>query len=188
MDNKYILKKLISALNSFSDHELQQLATLFKEPAVNEAIVKVIEGTLALRNVKRKSKIITTIKSSARTEVKRETPEKNNVTASEIKIGTHYKNQIEQKFAALLANKNLFPSTKDVVNVVNTSFHWRINYIDFYKRGRRDLIQKCIRKLSTYSEREQRKMIKSFLECVKEQPGEKDQQYRILFKILAGDE
>ncbi len=188
MDNKYILNKLISALNSFSDHELQQLATLFKEPAVNEAIVKVIEGTLALRNAERKSKIITTTKSSARTEVKRETTKKNNVTERDIKKGTHYRNQIKQKFATLLANRNLFPSTNDVVNAVNASFHWQINYVDFYRRGRRDLIQNCIRELSTYSESEQRKMIKSFLEWVKEQPGEKDQQYRILFKILAGDE
>ena len=58
MNNKDILDKLMSALNSFSNHDLRQLAILFKEPDVNEAIVKVIEGTLALRKAERKSKAV----------------------------------------------------------------------------------------------------------------------------------
>ncbi len=188
MNNKDILNKLMSALNSFSNHELRQLAILFKEPDVNEAIVKVVNGALALRKAERKSKAVTEKKLSTRTEAKGKSTEKNHVTKREGKIGTHFKNQIEQNFATLLANKTFFPLTKDVIYAVNRSFNWQISYNDFYKRGRRYLIRKCLRELSTYSESEQRKMIKSFLEWVKKQPGETDQQYRTLFKILARDE
>ena len=239
MENEHILNKLMTALNSLSDKELHQLASLFEQQEASQALIKLIESTLALREAERKSKSEIPKKPTEGKEFKGESREIDNVSIqnrqggvhsmddirdtfalreaerkskSEIpkkptegkefkgesreidnvsiqnrQGGVHSMDDIRDTFVALLNDRNIFPSIKSVVKALDASFNWGIAYKNFLKRGRRDLIKKCLRKLDSSTEREQRKMLKSFLSRIEKQVGEMG-QYRELLRILAGNE
>jgi hypothetical protein len=74
-----------------------------------------------------------------------------------------------------------------VVEAVNSEFQCGLNYSDYRKRGRKDVIKKCLSHLSNLPERKQISLIKSFFAKVYQKHGELD-QYRNFFRILAGYE
>ena len=185
MGTSDILNKLMSALNSFSDRDLRDLADLFNEPGANEAIAKVIQGTLSLREAKRRSKLSSKRRSAVSIAHKERDIEK---AIPESNSGLSSAEQMRKELTSFLLDKKIFSSTRDVVHAINISFGRQIDYRDFYKRGRRDLISRFLRELSSYSEEEQRRMIKEFMGQVNVQSAETDEGYKRLFKILAGDD
>ena len=187
MENEHILNKLMTALNSLSDKELHQLASLFKQQEASQALIKLIESTLALREAERKSKSEIPKKPTEGKEFKGESREIDNVSIQNRQGGVHSMDDIRDTFVALLNDRNIFPSIKNVVKALDASFNWGIAYKNFWKRGRRDLIKKCLRNLDSSTEREQRKMLKFFLSRIEKQVGEMG-QYRELLRILAGNE
>ena len=185
-----ILEKFVSMLARFTDKELRELKTLFQNPNASHAIVNLIEGTLELRRLRSSNRSIARTVAQKKGEPARNDIEREEIPKRSVSKGISPINNFSHRFAGILQSKKLFPSTKDVVKAVNESFSWGIEYEDFYKRGRRDLIQHCLGRLADIREDKRRRMIRSFVKDIRAKKGSEDldRQYRELFKILAGDE
>ena len=187
MNNKYILSKLTNALNSFSDGDLRQLAALFSQPKVGEALVKLIDSTLALREAERKSK-----KRAQEITIHEAKPEKEAFRRKDQPIANSRRknnamSELRDNFVTVLNDRTLFPSTKDVVEVVNETLDCGVRYETFYRRGRAALINKCIHHLDTFPKQQQLNMLKSFFSKIEDRPSGME-QYQRLFRLLTGDE
>lgn len=189
MKDKHIVDKFISLLSRFSEKELLELRTLFQDPRANKVFLKALDGSLELRRL---YSIRSSLEHGLTPNSKKEL---NNVQKAETSKSSSAKgfrpiNGFSHRFAEILQNRNLYPSTKDVVNAINNAFNWEIKYEDFYKRGRRDLIRHCLNRLSDIEEGQRRKMIRSFISDIRSRKDweELDRHYRELFGILAGDE
>jgi hypothetical protein len=187
MEDKYVLNKLAEALTNLSDKDLHKLAAIVKHPAAVVELGNLIESILALRKTERN--IISS--TEKRKESKISAGETRAYgTESNIKNDRFYIRSVEdvkKVFKTLLENRNFFPGTKDVVEAVNSEFQCGINYSDYRKRGRKDVIQTCLSHLANFPERKQISLIKSFFGKVYQKHGELD-QYRNFFRILAGYE
>lgn len=185
MENQYVLNKLVNALSILSDSDLRQIAHILKQPNVNEELAKLIESTLALRSAEtgtRRREASEAARKSRRDERK---AKRNNLTAQDRHTPIDSMEDIQNSVVALLEDRKLFPSTRDVVDSVNKSFQCAIEYEKFRKRGRKPVIRKCLRHLSDFPIRNQIHLLRSFLHKVREESGALD-QYRELFRILAG--
>lgn len=183
MEGKDVLTKLVSALNNLSDDDLHQLTALLAQPKANKALVKLIESTLALRYAERKSK--SEIRKPSYT-VRRKDREigSNDANLVHNRLSVRSMDELKNTFVTFLEDRNLFPSTRDVVDVVNKALHRGIAYEDFRKRGRKDLIRKCWTYLTTLPRKRQIEMLKTLFYSIPKEP-EGIKPYRELFKILA---
>lgn len=187
MENKYVLIKLVGALNTLSDSDLSRLAVLLKQPKVNEALVKLIENTLELRMAERTSRPDKRYEDASEVTEEQRTIERNSIGLRGDQVGVQAVEDVQSAFVTLLQDRSLFPSTKDVVDAVNRVFQWGIDYEEFRKRGRRDLINKYLHRLSLYPDNRRIKLLKSFFYEVSQKAVKVD-KYSELFKILAGYE
>lgn len=187
MRNKYILNKLIESLWNLQESDLRKLAAILANPEGNEALLKLIEGTLAFRSAARKSRfdVIHEKAQPNREEVRAR--EGKVITQNRLNIESLSINDIRNQFKLFLSDKKILPSTKDVVEAVNSAFNFGIEYNNYYKRGRRDLIQRCMRELGYLPQKQQLKLMKSFFSQVSEKYNGVD-AYQKLFRILAVDE
>ena len=185
--DKYTLNKFVSLLNNLSDTDLQELGNLFAQPGVCETFSNLIRNTLELRKSERKSrneiydKSKTEEAQQAKTEILKKVAVKSSLDSVMQADG------IKTRFFSLLEDRKLFPSTRDVVTAINGEFDCDIPYKYYSKHGRKDIINKCWRHLSRYPRREQRKMIKDFVDRMLVTRSQKD-EYRELFKILTNHE
>lgn len=183
MTSEYVLNKLVDALNDLPDEDLVSLAALLRQPAADKTLAMLIENTLALREAERRSRTV-----SRKMPISPER-HKAQLLGGNSKIISSHQRQIGSlkdvagSLAKLLQDRNLFPSTKDVINAINGAFDLKINYEEFRKRGRRDLIQRCLSYVSELRESKQIDRLESFLKQIPQSRLEMD-QYRSLFRIL----
>ena len=86
-----------------------------------------------------------------------------------------------------LNDRNIFPSTMDVINFANSIFDCRINYEQFRRRGRRDLIKKVLKHLFELPISLRESMLKNFFSKLQSANNESS-AYQELFKILTRNE
>jgi hypothetical protein len=187
MEDKYVLNKLVRALSNLPDNDLRKLASVLRQPGIGEELGKLIESVFALRKAERNIISHTDKKEEFATEVVRGRIDRANLNIRDNHLFIRSIGDVRNTFETLLENKDLFPSTKDVVEAVNSEFQCGINYADFRKRGRKDVIKKCLSQLEKLPNGKQISLIKSFFYKVYREHGELE-QYRKFFRILAGYE
>lgn len=189
MKDRDVVNKFISLLSHFSVKELVELRRLFQHTYATKAFLKILDGAIELRSFHPINGSLVHA-ATPRNETDWNDAKKSEIPKSNAKNIFRKINGFSHRFADILQNKKLYRSTKDVVNAVNSAFNWEIKYEDFYKRGRRDLINHCINRLGDIEEGQRRKMIKSFLDGIRARKNweDLDRHYRELFNILAGDE
>jgi len=188
MREKFLLTKVVDALNWFSDSDLYQLADLLNKPQSTKSLVKIIEKKLALRQTERIRKSELNKISTSKYRREKEAINRKRITAHDDQLSVASMQDILNAFVSSLEDKKIFPSTKDVVNMVNKTFHWEINYEDFRKRGRKAVINKCLSNLAFLPKQKQIRMLGAFFYDISfRRMGLKD-QYLELFKILSGYE
>ena len=182
-----LLIRFLSFFDDLSDKELRKFATLLSQPMVTRALISLIESSLTIRKAERTSgsqKISTPpIRDSS---VITSKSSKNEVVQNGISSRMSV-DEARRAFSTLLEDRDLFPSTRDIVDAINLHYDWQISYEKFKKRGRRDLIQICLSRLKTYSDIQQVKKTYLFIERLKTQHSGVD-HYKNLFNILVGNE
>ena len=131
MRNEYVINKLVSNLGRLSDQELQELSNLFYEGDVAKAFAEVVEKIIYLRRAERqRSKKFFSTEANIPQRAERD----RHISSGE---------PARDKFFVILNDRSLFPATRDVVEVLNNVFGLELQYENYRKRGRRDLIKKC---------------------------------------------
>ncbi len=202
--------KLVSALSKFSENDLRQLEIILSKPDASKALVHVIKAALQFRYAERKSeydfpnqisfadsqkrRLSNSISKSdslnKRYEEAKDQKVKTEINGINLKRSKNkfiLNEHIKTKLASMLKNKNLYLSTRDVVDAINSSFKLNINYLDYYKRGRRDLINNFLNQLSELPNKKRLELIKNFFSQVGLNNLESD-EYQKLFSILVGNE
>ena len=181
MGNNAILNKLLIAFNNMTDKDLQQLLTIIANPDSEIAFKKIIEGILFLRKTEKtnvSANNILSVNSLSKKDINR-----NILTKKELK--KYKSNNIIYHLMTILNDKSLFPKTIDLIESVNAAFQFDLKYEEFYKRGRRDLIQRYKKLITSLPKNEQKNMISSFLRSIKDRQG--NDAYQELFEILIGN-
>jgi len=172
MKTDYVIHKLISSLSRLSDRELHELADLFHRPDVGEVFGRIVEKTIYLRHVERNMRKRITHR------------ETRSMVTNDQKQWIGAKKHTKDKFFAFLNDRSLFPSTRDVINVLNYAFQANFTYEEYRKRGRRDLIQKCWSKFENMSLIYRRRVLKLLSRRTVDHPHSSE-GYHELFKILS---
>ena len=169
---EYVIEKLLSSLSRLSDKELHQLADLFCQSDVAETFGKIVENILYLRQLERGSR-------------KRSMPEKMHIVRNiKGKRSVRAGDPVKEKFFAFLNDRTLFPSTRDVVEVLNDVFKLGFRYEDYRKQGRKDLIQKCWRNFECMPLTQRRKVLRSLFQRSTNDTFQSE-GYEELFRILS---
>jgi len=182
MGNSAILNKLLIAFNNMTDKDLQQLLTIIANPDSEIALKKIIEGILFLRKTEKtnaSANNILSVNSLSKKDINR-----NISTKKELKK-KYGSNNIIYHLMTILNDKSLFPKTIDLIESVNAAFQFDVKYDQFYKRGRRDLIQRYKKLITSLPKNEQKNMISSFLHSIKDR--QENDAYQELFEILIGN-
>jgi hypothetical protein len=187
MKPEFVLEKLIDLLGELSDADLINLGALLRQPDVHLILAKLIESTLALREAERRSRKLGHGKLIRDEILQEDSP---TGTARIIDNDVRQKGSLKEAVryvGQLLADRNLFPSTKDVVTAINAAFDLKMRYEEFRKRGRRDLIERWLTYVGRMPESEQWHRFEAF---VKQMPANRfdTDQYRNLFRILTKNE
>lgn len=172
METEYVIHKLISSLSRLSDGELHDLADLLHRDDVGDAFERIVQNTIQLRRAERSRRSRATH------------GETHFVGASERKQPVRASEHPRDKFFAFLNDRRLFPSTRDVVQVLNDAFELSFRYEDYRKRGRRDLIQKCWRQFEDMPLTERRKVLRLLSRRTPHHPFSSE-GYHELFRILS---
>lgn len=172
MKNDYVVDKLISGMGRLSDRELRDLAKLFYQGDVAQVFAKVVEHTIELRRMERK----------------RHTKEHSNEMYYERNFGGR-KHAIasepaREKFFAFLNERSMFPSTRDVIEVLNDVFEFEFRYEDYRRQGRRGLIQKAWHRFQGMEFRKRRQAIRALSQRSDQSPY-LSEGYHELFRILS---
>ncbi len=169
---EYVIEKLLSSLSRLSDKELHQLADLFCQSDVAETFGKIVENILYLRQLDRSSR-------------KRSTPEKEHIVRNikgKRSVLANY--PAKKNFFTFLNDRTLFPSTQNVIDVLNNVFELGFRYEDYKRHGRRDLIQKCWNNFERMPLEQRRKALRSLFQRSANEPF-KLEGYNELFRILS---
>lgn len=172
MHSDYLIERLISAMTRLSDQELRELVDLFRYGNASEVFGEVVERMIYLRRIEREKRLETTRDES---QFSRQPATRSSTPMSE---------PVKRRFFALLNNRTLFASTKDVVDVLNDVFNLGLRYEDYQRQGRRDLIHKCWRHLEQMPSDQRKKVLRALSQRRMEHaPG--SEGYHELFRILS---
>jgi hypothetical protein len=172
MGNEYVIEKLISSLSHLSDRELHDLANLFYQRHVAEAFAQIVEKTVYLREAERHKRM-----PGAPYEIRI-------VERREGRGPVRRSEPARERFFAILNDRDLFPSTRDVVEVLNDVFELGFRYEDYRKRGRKDLIEKCWRHFEGMPLTERRNVLSVLSRRSTDDPF-RSEGYHELFRILS---
>ena len=172
MQNDHVIEKLVHGLSRLSERELRRLVELFYRHDVAEAFREVVERMIVLRQAEEERR-----KSSALGRSRNRHPLKRGVDVSS-------EEPLKQEFLIVLHDRDIFPSTKDVVDVVNDVFGLGLRYEDFRRRGRRDLIQRCWHHFQGMPVDERRRILRTLSRRSKA-PSASSEGYHELFRILS---
>ena len=179
MDHDAIIKKLLTALSNMTVKDLQQLSLILDHPNSEKTIKDIIDGIISLRKIEAAKTPANDKKHEGRTS---KADNRNDKTA----INELKSNSMIDHLTKILNDKSIFPKTIDLIESLNNAFRFNIKYEDFYKRGRRDLIQKYKKLITALPKNEQKRRITSFLQSIQNDRQESD-AYQKLFKILSGN-
>jgi len=190
MEDLALIKKLFNAVSKLSNEDLTRLAELFKHRNTSDAFIKMIETHISFREVMRENKMEHDVRAWKYDKMDNDHVQRNGESIEHLKYIPRKlvsKKSLWDGVSSALADKELFPTTNDVVEVIKSELHCNVKYEDFYKRGRRDLIGYCMRYLKTRPEKEQYTLLRSFFKrIIQERSGMN--QYRELFRMLTSYE
>jgi len=172
MQREYVIEKLVSAMSHLSDQDLSSLAELFRCEDVAQVFREVVERMIHLRRIEQERRGESSLREE---QASRSRARARRMGATE---------PAEVKFLALLDNRTLFPSTRDVIDVLNDIFDLGLRYDDYQKEGRRDLIQRCWRHFQRMPLTERRRVLRA-LSQRSEGPSSTAEGYHELFRILS---
>lgn len=181
MSGSYIINKLFLALSDLTDNDLRRLLSILRRNDAITELAKVVESILSLRRIERPDAVRWQEGQDAESSLAGEGPSEKSGD-NESPNGRSF-DELERAIQTLLDNRQAFPTTKDVVDVVNSEFQCGIDYDSYRKRGRRDVIKRCRADLQLLPKRKQISLMKAFFQ----KHAEMD-KYARLFKILAGYE
>ena len=182
MNNNYVVHELLAALAGLSNRQLRQLAAVFAKRDAGKAFSKAIEEIVLLREAERRTR-------KARSKQLQEVQSGREGLAgttivSPNEVRYYPKEVIKTRFYEVLNNRDVLPSTKDVIEVLRESFPFKFEYSEFRRRGRRDLIGKCWGYLEEMPSAPQRKLLETFFRRTYKGSIE-GEGYQELFKILS---
>jgi hypothetical protein len=180
MENKYVLQKFVKWLNTLPEVELNELADLLSEPKVSRSLIAIIKNTIGLRDFEHNSTRRLIVKDKGVGEKSRVM----NISPSP-NIGRF--DEVKRKFFEAFEDLSLFPTRKEIVKVMNGIFNCGLEYKNYKKRGRKDLIRKCWNQLSMLPKEEQHKKLKIFVDKISENNLGRN-EYKELFRILSNHE
>lgn len=190
MESQSVLNKLFNTLGNLSDDDLRKLAELFRYQNTSKAFVKMIESALGFRDATHGNKMPLREQRAKHNSIEEFEVQRSAVyhePVNYISRGRTSKKMLYAGVASALEDRDLFPSTKDVAEVVNSQFNCGIEYEDFQKRGRRDIIGKCMQNLRKLPEKDQYTLLRDFFhKIITDRSGMN--QYRELFRILTSYE
>lgn len=188
MRKEAVIDRFLAALSLLSDQELSELANLFTDEHGGVAVGKLIHTYLDTRIVARKFET----RKSVRAPVER-SGDNRSLSANRLiesadagaVTGEQRKESVPvEQLAAVLADRDIFKSTREVVAAVNDLLPFEVSYQTYRKAGRDRLIAFVCRRMSELSQVEQRRVLRNFLAKL----GSSDPQaehYGELFRILA---
>ncbi len=172
MQREYVIEKLVSALHRLSNEELHALSELLRYSDIAYTFGEVVDRMIRLRELELERLPESRV---PKEEIPRRFSRVRRMGVTE---------PIEARFFDLLNNRRLFPTTKDVVDVLNDVFNLGFRYEDHLKHGRRDLIHRCWNHLQAMPVNERRRVLRALSERNQSQaPG--SEGYHELFRILS---
>ena len=180
MSKLKIFYKFINSIEDWSEKDLKELSKMLAKPEALRSVSKLIDSAVLWKRAAKAERHNFVNKDSLR--MNGEEDFYSNKTERKNKSDFNLK-EIRETLITLLNDRSLFKNTKNVVSTINEFFHLDLSYEEFYRRGRRDLIQRALSFLNSLSEEEQIRLIKIFIESLPLYVTEKD-SYKELFKIL----
>ena len=173
----YVLSKLISGLPGLSNRELRHLATLLRDPNISSSVARVVDEIIRLRDMEKhlSQGDLSDVPASHHGSGSRDALK---LLAESPAETTH------EVFERILLDKTAFPSTHDVVEVLNRAFGVSFAYKDFKRSGRRPLINKAWKTLLDRPRRARISALRRLLNAAR--PSEAS-EYRELFTTLTRD-
>jgi hypothetical protein len=172
MQREYVIEKLVSALRRLSDEELYALSQLLRYSDVAHIFGEIVDRMIRLRGIERERRPESRVLEGQNS---RKPSRASRMGVTE---------PVEARFFNLLNDRQLFPSTKDVVDVLNDVFNLGLRYEDYVKHGRRDLIQRCWNHLQAMPVNERRRLLRVLSERGESQSAGSE-GYHELFRILS---
>jgi len=189
-----ISPKIINFLLGLDDSDLRQMRSLLAQPGVTEALTQQVESILALRRAERTVTLSKTHEGTSRRRDAVNTARGNLRTpavkingGADVRVRGSSSARIKESLSAILENKQVFPSRKDVVDSVNAAFECKFDYSLLHKQSRRDVIRRCWSHLQSYPEGKRLAMIETFFQKYASVALQPD-GYRDLFRILTRHE
>ena len=172
MGSEHVINKLVANLGRLSDQELRELSELFQQGDVARAFAEVVEKIIYLRRAEHQRSMNAI---PIETSVSRKAVGDQPIRPSEPAKG---------RFFAILNDRTLFPTTRDVVEILNSVFGLELRYKNYRRHGRRDLIQKCWRHLEKMPSFDRRRVLQS-LSSKDANSSFRSEGYHELFRILS---
>ena len=184
MREEYVVDKLVAALAGMSDLDLRLLASLLAERSVRTSLSTLLDRMIALRKAENESR--RRRRATRQATLPYGSDEVQNSVRPPAQHGRSQAqaSELRSVFFGLLQDRDRYPSTRDVLDAMNTSFGMSLEYEKFKRRGRKDAITYCWSRLSDLGEVRRLRLLKRFLSGVATGPSEKD-EYGHLFRILA---
>lgn len=205
MKNKYLFINLIKALSNLDDQELRRLAAIISGPDAKKVLLQIINATLEFRNAERKSnslelkppiiqnnlslsESVNRKEDSINIRIKNDNRRRTSDYERDVsKNGWDEFENVKQELLIIFNNRKIYKSTKSVIDEIKESFSIKYEYENFYKRGRRDLLNNFLNDFSKLPVQTRKKMLKDFFQKYDKSDYDTN-AYKNLFKILVGDE
>jgi len=175
IDYKSTLSKFVSALHDLSVSEMENLMSMMRNVNKRNALIKMMKGVLEVRRTKSNyNSDDDRMNESSQNQYQRyHVNNRRNIAEEELR----------ELFFNHFNERNRYPSTFDVVNILNNAFSCGINYDKYRKRGRRDAIKYCWSYINKLPNSEKIKVLKNYFQSIPQaHEGYKD--YLKLFKML----
>jgi hypothetical protein len=157
-----VLRKLIDSLFLFTNEELRTLKAILRQKKALDALTGQIETILILRESDGPTRHSRVRESTSRRPIKEV---EDDTAAVEGKDLTNLSpGDLKDAFFKVLQNRELYPTTADVVEALNTHFGCDFQYRAFKKRGRKDLISKCWSFLDSLPDQDRGESLRKFFQ------------------------
>lgn len=156
-----VVDKLILAIDQLPEPDIHQIIELFSKPTAGKVFSGFLQQHLELKRIERQLQSETRQPVSSNKEALEKEPDKETPAfvleyAKKLKSAT----SVLDTLSSVLSDRNLFFSTRDVVNTMKTVCGLEANYEAFRRAGRDKLIRRYQKQLSEMSSKNQKQLAK----------------------------
>lgn len=179
---KYLVDRLLSALGELSDRDLMLLREVLEDSGTRNSLIKTLDHRAYLRMHEIKQRKENNYFSDANS-LQDIAPE----TFNKYYFEMQSEDDIGDVIRHILSDRELFPSTQDVIHAISNIFDVHFEHQKFKKSGRDRLISAFLSVFSEQPRGRQRSKLMRLLKMVRQRPSSTD-EYSELFRMLTKNE